>query len=100
MGKPAERCSSRSASGRTDVDLASSPYFVSLNSHHSIHDIKKLAHDDGEVVTGWKCNIRSDQRPDTVAVITDLGSDCRILADLKPRPGLDLISAFNNCTYF
>jgi hypothetical protein len=73
---------------------------------------KKVAFDKGEVVTGWNFNNSNQATPtyqycyyhekaaDTVAVVTDLGRDGQILDDPKARPGLDLISAFNRCTWF
>jgi hypothetical protein len=39
-------------------------------------------------------------RDDPVAVRTDLGTDGKMLDNLKSRPGVDLISAFNSCTWF
>ena len=73
---------------------------------------KKVAYHDGEVVTGWNFDNSNQITPtyqycyyhekavDTVAVITDLGRNGQILDNLKPRPGVDLISAFHSCMWF
>jgi hypothetical protein len=73
---------------------------------------KKVSFDKGQVVTGWNFDNSNQINPanqycyyiekaiDTVEVITDLGTDGKMLDNLKPRPGVDLFSAFNSCTWF
>jgi hypothetical protein len=73
---------------------------------------KMVAYDEGDVVTGWNFDNSNQINPtkqycyytekavDTVAVRTDLGMDGKMLDNLKPRHGVDLISAFNSCTWF
>jgi hypothetical protein len=73
---------------------------------------KSVLFDKGKVVTGWSFGNSTEISPatqycyyeepsvDTVRVRTNLGTNGKMLDNLKPRPGLDLIGAFNNCTWF
>ena len=73
---------------------------------------KTVAFDKGIVVTGWNFDnsnqvnpthqycYYTEQAADTIQVRTELGVNGRILNNLKPRPGVDLIAAFNRCIWF
>jgi hypothetical protein len=66
----------------------------------------------GQVVTGWifadsnQANpanqycYYSEKADDTIAVRTDLGTNRTMLNNLKPRPDMDLIAAYNSCIWF
>jgi hypothetical protein len=73
---------------------------------------KTVAFDKGQVVTGWNfansnqispvlqyCYY-SEQSGDLVQVRTELGANGAMMENLKPRPGVDLIAAFDNCVWF
>src|SRR5262249_34095216 len=66
----------------------------------------------GQVVTGWSFADSNQAYPanqycyysekanDTIAVRTDLGTNKTMLSNLKPRPDIDLIAAYNSCVWF
>jgi hypothetical protein len=73
---------------------------------------KTISFDKGQVVTG--CNFDnsnqinpahqycyySEKSGDLVQVRTELGTNGAMIENFKPRPGVDLIAAFNNCVWF
>jgi hypothetical protein len=73
---------------------------------------KMVRFDKGQVVTGWTFDNSNQINPakqycyynekaaDATQVRTGLGMNGKMLDNLKPRPGVDLIGAFNSCTWF
>jgi hypothetical protein len=73
---------------------------------------KTVSFGNGEVVTGWifadsnqtnpatQYCYYSEKADDTIAVRTDLATNGTMLSNLKPRPGMDLIAAYNSCVWF
>ena len=73
---------------------------------------KIVPFDKGKVVSGWRFENSDRTIPatqycyydemsvDTVRLRTDLGINGKVLDNLKPRPGLDVIGAFKNCNWF
>jgi hypothetical protein len=73
---------------------------------------KTVALDKGQVVTGWNFENSNQTSPvlqycyyseksgDLVQVRTELGANGAMMENLKPRPGVDLIAAFDNCVWF
>jgi hypothetical protein len=73
---------------------------------------KTVLFDNGQVVTGWRFDNSNQSNPtsqycyytekadDTTQVRTDLAMNGRMLDNLKPRPRLDPIAAYNSCIWF
>jgi hypothetical protein len=73
---------------------------------------KTVAFDRGQVVTGWNFDnsdqinpayqycCYSERSDELVQVRTELGRNGAMMENLKPRPGIDLIAAFNSCVWF
>ena len=73
---------------------------------------KTVSFDKGQVVTGWNFDnsnqidpasqycYYSEKSDELVQVRTELGRNGATIENFKPRPGVDLIAAFNNCVWF
>jgi hypothetical protein len=73
---------------------------------------KTVSFGDGHVVTGWifadsnqtnpanQYCYYSEKADDTIEVKTDLATNGTMLNNLKPRPGMDLIGAYNSCIWY
>jgi hypothetical protein len=73
---------------------------------------KTVAFDKGQVVTGWNFEnsnqispalqycYYSEKSDELVQVRIDLGRNGAMMENFTPRPGVDLIVAFNNCVWF
>jgi hypothetical protein len=73
---------------------------------------KTVSFEKGSVVTGWRFDNSKQINPadqycyydepanDKTHVRIDLGENGTMLANLKPRVGLDLTAAFGNCNWF
>jgi hypothetical protein len=73
---------------------------------------KTVSFDRGQVVTGWNFDnsdqinpayqycYYSERSDELVQVRTELGRNGAMMENLKPRPGVDLIAAYNNCVWF
>jgi hypothetical protein len=73
---------------------------------------KTVSFDNGQVVTGWNFDnstqinpasqycYYSERSDELVQVRTELGRNGAMIENFKPRPGLDLTAAFNNCVWF
>jgi hypothetical protein len=73
---------------------------------------KTVSFDKGQVVTGWNFDnsnqinpanqycYYSEKSDELVQVRTELGRNGAMIENFKPRPGVDLIAAFNNCVWF
>jgi hypothetical protein len=71
-----------------------------------------VSFDKGQVVTGWNFDnsnqinpayqycYYSERSDELVQVRTELGRNGARIENLNPRPGVDLIAAFNNCVWF
>ena len=73
---------------------------------------KTVAFDKGQIVTGWNFDNSNQTNPasqycyyseksdDLVQMRIELGRNGAMIENFKPRPGLDLAAAFNNCVWF
>ena len=73
---------------------------------------KTVSFDKGQVVTGWNFDNSNQINPanqycyygeksdELVQVRIELGRNGAMIENFKPRPGVDLIAAFNNCVWF
>ena len=73
---------------------------------------KSVSFDKGQVVTGWNFDNSNQINPahqycyyneksdELVEVRIELGRNGAMIENFKPRPGVDLIAAFNNCVWF
>jgi hypothetical protein len=62
---------------------------------------KTVSFDKGQVVTGWNFDDSNQINPAyQYCYYSELGRNGAMMENLKSRPGIDLIAAFNNCVWF
>jgi hypothetical protein len=91
------------------VQAAPSPQNKVITQYTTFNTV---SFDKGQVVTGWNFDnsnqinpayqycYYSERSDELVQVRTELGRNGARIENLNPRPGVDLIAAFNNCVWF